>query len=179
MNFSDLWAKITRGKRADEGVMPFSVVLLLRQPPLFTKANLEAAGERAWHRPFSNTADSMYCVVEATPLTFLIKSGAYLFSLLQEESLYLGPMEDIAPLLPREEQRIAWRQHTVWTAIDLMNQDVPKNEAYAALANWALALADSNCCGIYLPREQVMMPNDGPAEEGLRKLKKKGSSERL
>jgi hypothetical protein len=38
------------------------------------------------------------------------------------------------------------------------------------LARFALQLGDANCCAIYFPEEGWMMPDDGNAEEALRRL---------
>ena len=43
-------------------------------------------------------------------------------------------------------------------------------EAYASLAKLALQLGDPNCTAIFVPVKNIMMPNDGTAEEGLRLL---------
>ena len=47
---------------------------------------------------------------------------------------------------------------------------VPDAEAYASLAKLALQLGDPNCTAIFVPVKNIMMPNDGTAEEGLRLL---------
>ena len=47
---------------------------------------------------------------------------------------------------------------------------MPDADAYASLAKLALQLGDPNCTAIYLPTKNVMMPNDGAAEQGLRLL---------
>ena len=47
---------------------------------------------------------------------------------------------------------------------------VPDAEAYASLAKLALRLGDPNCTAIFVPVKNIMMPNDGTAEEGLRLL---------
>jgi len=154
--------------------MPFSIVMLLRTPQPFSEEDLNAAGERAWDMPFSGESSSTYCVVPATAQITLIKAGKYLFNLLQEGSFYIGPVEETASKLSKPEQQQAWRQHTAWAAFDLMNNDVPKNEAYAALARWIVQLADQNCSGIYLPKASIFFPNNGVAEEGLRQLIRKG-----
>jgi hypothetical protein len=156
--------------------MPFSIVLLLRKSLPFTEERLNAAGELAWNHPFNQNDGSMYCALEATPAITLIKSGKYLFHLMQEGGFYLGPVEEIASQLPRPEQEQAWLQHTAWAALDLMNHDISRKEAYSALARWAVQLADSNCCGIYLPQESQLWPNDGTAAQGLQILIKKGPS---
>ena len=174
VNLSDLWARLRRPSPSDEDEMPFSMVLLLRRSSLFTEDELNAAGQRAWNVPFSHADKSMYCVMPATPNITLIKSGNYLFNLIQEDSFYLGPIEEIAPQLPRPEQQLAWRQHTSWAAWDLMNKDVTKKEAYAVIARWVIELVHGNCVGVYLPKESLFFPNNGPAEDKLRKYIKKG-----
>jgi len=47
---------------------------------------------------------------------------------------------------------------------------MPDAEAYAALATLALQLGDPNCAAIFVPIKNIMMPNDGTAERGLRML---------
>ena len=172
MNLSGLWNKLTRRKQ--HNTMPFSIVLLLRESLPFDEAHLNAAGELAWNHPFNKNDGSMHCAIQATPAITLIKSDKYLFNLMQENTFYLGPVEEVAAQLPRPEQQQAWREHTAWAAFDLMNDDISKNEAYAALARWAAQLADSNCSGIYLPRENQFLPNDGTAKQGLQILIKRG-----
>jgi hypothetical protein len=75
--------------------------------------------------------------------------------------------------LPQPEQKAAWKQHKAWAAFNLLNEDVPKGDAYATLAQFVLQLGDANCCGVYFPAENIMMPNDGTAEQGLRILIRK------
>jgi hypothetical protein len=176
VNLTKLLTRLLRRPQADEPEPPFSIVLLLRQSLLFTEDQLNAAGQRAWNVPFSDADGSMYCVVQATPTVTLIKSGKYLFNLIQEDSFYLGPVEEIAMHMPRLEQKEAWRQHKAWAALDLMNEDVPKKEAYASLARWGVELETQNCAGIYLPKASIFFPNDGTAKEGLERLIKKGPS---
>jgi hypothetical protein len=78
--------------------------------------------------------------------------------------------------LPREEQKKAWFEHRAWSSLDLWNsakssrRDLPKKEAYAVLARFALQLGDTNCTAIYFPKEGWMLPNNGEAENELRRL---------
>jgi hypothetical protein len=61
-------------------------------------------------------------------------------------------------------------------ALDLFNDfssrsaRIPDQEAYASLAKLALQLGDPNCTAIFLPTKNIMKPNDGTAEQGLRLL---------
>jgi hypothetical protein len=62
------------------------------------------------------------------------------------------------------------------TLLDLFNdlsrseRRIPDSEAYASLAKLALQLGDPNCIAIFVPDKNIMMPNDGTAEQGLRLL---------
>jgi hypothetical protein len=171
-----LWPRFFKRSQSTEPEPPFSVVLLLRKPLTFAEDGLNAAGQRAWKVPFNRADGSTHCVVQATPNVTLIKSGKYLFNLIHEDTFYLGPIEEIAAHLPRREQKESWRQHAAWAALDLMNDDVPKNEAYAALARWGIELITDNCVGVYLPKASMLFPNDGTAREALARLIKKGPS---
>ena len=76
--------------------------------------------------------------------------------------------------LPQPEQKRAWSEHHAHTLLDLFNdlshaeKRIP--DADASLAKLALQLGDPNCVAIYVPDKNIMMPNDGTAEEGLRLL---------
>jgi hypothetical protein len=50
------------------------------------------------------------------------------------------------------------------------SRSIPDAEAYASLAKLALQLGDPNCTAIFLPVKNIMMPNNGTAEHGLRLL---------
>jgi len=163
---SNLW------RRQEEDDMPCSIVLLLREPHFFSKKELEAAGERGWGKPFNGEADPMYFVVQSGAVT-MVKAGSSLVHVLHAKQPYLDHIESVARQLPQEEQKRAWREHRAWAALDLMNKDQPKSEAYSILARFALQLGDSNCAAVYLPKDSVLMPNDGAAEEGLRLLLRK------
>jgi hypothetical protein len=149
--------------------MPYSAVLLLRQPHFFTKIELQAAGQRAWGRRFDGEADPMYFVVQEETVT-MMKAGTHVVQLVHAEQPYLGDVEKASRGLPRKEQREAWMAHRAWAALDLWDQKPTKAEAYAVLARLALQLADENCSAVYLPKDNILMPNDGAAAEGLRIL---------
>jgi len=177
MNFQQLLVRLKFWNRGEAGSkdMPDSIVLLMRESHKFTKAELQSAGERGWGRKFDGLEDPMWFVFLSDVLTTL-KAGKYLVQLVQFETTYSADLEFGAKNLPREEQRRAWFEHRAWVALDLWNgnesdgKKLSKKEAYAVLARFALQLGDANCSAIYFPKEGWMMPNNGTAEEGLRRL---------
>jgi hypothetical protein len=146
-----------------------SLVILQRVPHFFTSAELEQAGERGFGKSFDGKQNPMYFVVQESFVTF-IKAGAHVINMMSAKQPYLDKPEEVARQLPRVEQKRAWLAHTAWTAFDSHNDKLPPSEAYTALARLVLHLGDANCTGVYIPGEGVFLPNDGTAEEGLRKM---------
>ncbi|HEV2133040.1 MAG TPA: hypothetical protein VGR47_02135 [Terracidiphilus sp.] len=171
-----LWITLRRlwSKRKARRGGPHSIVLLLRKYHFFSSSEIEAAGKAGWGVTFDGVEDPMYFVVQSGGIT-LLKAGKHAVNVLQADSTYLGNSSDIVSRLPHEGQQIAWKAHTAWASVDIIDphSEIKKVDVYATLARLALFLGDENCCGIYLPAEGIMMPNDGTAEEGLRSLIRK------
>jgi hypothetical protein len=169
-----LWKKLKRLfiKPEKSEAMPYSLVLLQRRPHRFSQVDVQAAAERGWGRSFDGQADPMYFVGQKGAVT-MVKAGRYLLNILHASETYFGDPQGIAKQLPQEEQKKAWLEHHAWVALDFWNLDLPRAEAYENLARLAIQLADSNCSGVFLPRDEVLMPNDGTAEEGLHLLMKR------
>jgi hypothetical protein len=148
---------------------PYSIVLLQRERHFFTSVEIEAAGERGWGKSFDGKADPMYFVVQKGSFT-MIKAGTQVVNVLHAKGPYLGDRQEIADQLSNVEQKDAWLAHNAWLSLDLLLSKLKKAEAYATLARFALQLGDANCTAVYLPKENVLMPNDGTAEEGLRRM---------
>jgi hypothetical protein len=162
--------EIIGSKKRDKD--PYSIVMLLRKPHFFSETELEQAGERGWGKRFDGKEDPMYFVSQTGTITFL-KAGKYAVHLIHASRPYLDSTPEVMKQLPQPEQRQAWQEHTAWAAFNLLNDDVPKGDAYATLAQFVLQLGDANCSGIHFPEENIMMPNDGTAEQGLRMLIRK------
>jgi hypothetical protein len=168
-----IWRLLRRGqerigKRDDE---IRSIVLLQRSGRFLSEEEIKFASEKGWSRSFEGKEDPMSFVVQNGPVT-IIKAGGLVVNALQARVPYLGDPDQIAAQLPREEQQVAWRQHHAWISFDLVNkEDVSRQEAFSALAKFAVGLGDENCTGIYLPSERIFAPNSGgEAEEVLRLL---------
>lgn len=161
------WRGIWKKDGGEE--MPYSLVLLLRSPHVFSVEELEAAGEKGWGKAFGTDAEPMYYAVKFGEGAML-KAGGFLVSLQQVDAPYFEDEEAAVKGLPKREQKAAWREHRAWVALDFLNKEPVRGEAYAVLARFALGLGDGNCSGIYAPRDQWMFPNDGTAEEALRRM---------
>src|ERR1017187_6222773 len=93
MKFRQLLAWLKFWRRGEVGAkeMPYSIVLLTRQPHAFTKEELEAAGERGWKRKFDGKEDPMW-VVTLSDVLSVLKAGKYLAELVQVEHVWRGDM---------------------------------------------------------------------------------------
>jgi hypothetical protein len=123
--------------------MPYSIVLLLREPHFFIKAELVAAGESGWGKRFDGNADPMYFVVQKETVTML-KARAHVVQLLHADQPYLGDIRKASDRLPRREQKQAWMAHTAWAALDLWDRKPSRETAHAILARFAVPLAGGN-----------------------------------
>lgn len=156
-----------------------SIVLMLRREHRPTVEELRAAGERGWGRRFNgdeDLLDMLYFVFSDHPAQAVVKAGPHVIRVTSVPARYIRDDRFSLSRLPQPEQRKAWTEHHACILLELYNdrasrpQNIPDEEAYAALARLALQLGDPNCCAVLLPIRKIMMPNDGAAEQGLRML---------
>lgn len=156
-------------KKQDEDDMPYSIVMLLRSPFAMSKEVLEVAASKAYGFPYDGSHE-MYFVVQNPRLTF-VKAGSLLISVLEITEPYLDDPDEVAQGFKDKRLGAAWTEHRNWAAFDLRNREVPKKQAYRALAAIVAELINARCTGIYLPREnRFTMQSDGSAAEHLRRL---------
>ena len=127
------------------------------------------AGRLGFGKSFDGVEDPMYFVVQQSFVT-MIKAETHMMHVLHQRRPYLNDKETVAKSLFLREQREAWMAHTAWASIDMLSTEVPNSEAYVTLAQFILQLADQNCSAILLPKHNVLLTNDGEAEEWLRDL---------
>ena len=139
--------------RQSQEEMPYSVVLLLRDPTSLSESTLQIAAERGWQRSFDGNDDPMFFVSVAGEHAF-VKAGQNIIKVLAINQPYFGDPKGIAIQLPREEQKTAWQSHRAWMALDFWNLEKPKSDAYEMLARLALPLLDLNCCGCFSRRKK-------------------------
>jgi len=156
---------------------PRSIVILQRKVHRFSEEELRAAGERGWGRKFDGKEDPMYFVSADLPAVTVVKAGPHIIRVTIFPCRYAEDDEYALSQLPQPEQRKAWIEHQAYALLDLFNdlsansgKKIRDTEAYASLARLTLQLGDENCAAIFLPDKNLMMPNDGSAEQGLRLL---------
>jgi hypothetical protein len=155
---------------------PRSIVILQRKRYRFSGQELQAAGERGWGKRFDGKEDPMYFVSANGPVLTVVKVGPHAIRVTSFPGRYVDDEEYALSQFPQPEQKKAWIEHHAWILLEFFNDHsskskrIPDAEAYSSLAKLALQLGDPNCSAIFIPIQNVMMPNDGTAEEGLRLL---------
>jgi len=140
----------------------------------FTEEELQVAGARGWRKKFDGKEDPMFFVSADNAALTAVKAGPHVMRLTTLPCRYTDDDGYALSQLPQPEQKRAWSEHHAHTLLDLFNdlshaeKRIP--DADASLAKLALQLGDPNCVAIYVPDKNIMMPNDGTAEEGLRLL---------
>jgi hypothetical protein len=153
-----------------------SIVIMQRTAHRFTEEELQIAGARGWGKKFDGNEDPMFFVsADAAALT-VVKAGPHVIRLTTLPCRYSDDDEYALSQLPQPDQKKAWGEHHAHTLLDLFNdlshaeKRIPDADAYASLAKLALQLGDPNCVAIFVPDKNILMANDGTAEEGLRLL---------
>lgn len=153
-----------------------SIVIMQRKAHRFSEEELTAAGERGWGKKFDGKEDPMYFVSAGHPALTVVKAGPHIVRVTSFPTRYTDDDEYALSQLPQPEQKKAWSDHHAYALLDLFNDRssksrvIPDADAYASLAKLALQLGDPNCTAIFVPIKNIMMPNDGTAEQGLRLL---------
>jgi len=153
-----------------------SIVIMQRKAYRFSEEELQAAGERGWGKKFDGKEDPMYFVSASHAILTVVKAGPHIIRVTSVPNRYAGDDKYALSQLPRPEQKKAWTEHHACTFLDFFNDFSSEStiildaDAYASLAKLALQLGDPNCTAIFVPIKNIMMPNDGTAEEGLRLL---------
>jgi hypothetical protein len=118
----------------------------------------------------------MYFVSADQAALTVVKAGPHVMRVTSFPCRYSDDDEYALSQLSQPEQKKAWNEHQAHTLLDLFNdlsraeKRIPDADAYASLAKLALHLGDPNCTAVFVPDKNIMMPNDGTAEEGLRLL---------
>jgi hypothetical protein len=153
-----------------------AIVIMQRKAHRFTEEELQAAGERGWERKFDGKEDPMYFVSADQAALTVVKAGPHVMRVTSLPCRYVEDDEYALSQLPQPEQKRAWNEHHAHALLELFNdlsraeKRITDADADASLAKLALHLGDPNCTAIFVPDKNIMMPNDGTAEEGLRLL---------
>jgi len=160
-----------------------AIIIMQRKAHRFSEEELQTAGERGWGKKFDGKEDPMYFVSADRSLLTVVKAGPHVIRVTSVSSRYVDDDEYALSQLPQPEQKKAWTEHHACAFLEFFNDlsnepKIPDAEAYASLAKLAIQLGDPNCAAVFVPTKNIMMPNDGTAEEGLRLLVDKKLPER-
>jgi hypothetical protein len=158
----------SRRKAADPDER-FSMVLLLRKPHFFHDNELRSAAEKAWGISFSGGKGSMHCVIQSGTVT-LMKAGPHLLNFFHHSKPYVDNSKTNVDWLPQASQRQAWAEHTACVGVDYMNRNTDVELSYCVLAKLVAEMLDENCAGIYVPRENSLIPHDKSLYGELQKI---------
>ncbi len=179
MNVMNLLKRFV-GSLAHSGAKePRCIVIMQRKAHRFSEDELRTAGERGWHKTFDGKADPMYFVSADSPALTVVKAGPHIIRVTSVPAKYSEDDEYALSQLLQPEQKKAWTEHHACAYLDLFNdfskesKRISDAEAYASLAKLALQLGDANCAAVFVPVKNIMMANDGTAEQGLRMLTNK------
>jgi len=174
-----LFKRLVGGRAASDSADVRSIVLMQRRAYRFSEDELRMASERGWGKAFDGKEDPMYFVSANDPLR-VVKAGRHIIHVSSNPSRYSDDDAYALSQLPRKEQKRAWIEHNACTFLEFFNDYSSSSDrvsdagAYASLATLAVQLGDPNCVAIFIPNKNIMMPNDGTAEEGLRRFIRKG-----
>ena len=170
MVFIDALRGLFNKKQADDDMF-YSIVMLLSSPYTMSKEVLASAAAKAYGVPYDGSHE-MYFVVSKPALT-VVKAGGSVIKVVEAAEPYLGEPAEVALGFNDKRLANAWIEHRTWAAFDLMNRDIPKEQAYRVLAALVAELMDVRCAGIYLPKEnRFTVHNDGSAATHLNSLRK-------
>jgi hypothetical protein len=174
MSLADKLKNLLGMQSKQEDTEPRSLVIMQKTAHEFTEQELRAAAESGWGKKFDGNEDPMYFVVADHTLMTIVKAGRYIIRVMFIPKRYIDDDEHALSQLPQPEQKKAWNEHHACTFLEFFNDfsskepRIPDADAYASLAILALQLGDPNCAAIFVPIRNMMFPNDGTAEEGLR-----------
>jgi hypothetical protein len=151
---------------------PIAMVLLLQMPHFFRAEELQHAAEKAWGTSFAGGKGSTHFVVQSGEVTFM-KAGPHLLTFFTYPQPYIENPKENIEWLRQASQRQAWVEHAACVGVDYMNKDVDVELAYCVLSKLVAEMADENCTGVYIPRENILIPN---GESFYRELQKMASS---
>ena len=176
MKLVEMFRSFVGKARHSETTEMRSIVIMQRQQHQFTEEELQAAGERGWGRKFDGKDDPMYFISANHAALTVVKAGPHIIRVTSIPTRYADDDEYALSQLPQPEQKKAWTEHRACALLDLFNdlssreKRIPDSEAFASLAKLALQLGDPNCTAVFVPIINIMLPNDGGAEKGLRML---------
>jgi hypothetical protein len=149
------------------------MILLLRNPHVFTAEEIRSAAERSWAISFSPIEGSTRQIIETDDAIFL-EAGSHRLSFVNYPKPYEEKPQENLSWLPKVSQQRAWAEHTACCWVNYMTAGTDLELAHCVLAKVVAELLDDNCTGVYIPSEWSLIP----AESASLDLRNMGSSRR-
>jgi hypothetical protein len=99
-----------------------------------------------------------------------MKAGPHLLNFFHYPEPYIENHKENIGWLPQQSQRQAWIDHSACVGVDYLNNDVSVELGYCVLSKLVAEMLDGNCSGVYVPRQQSLIPNDKSLYVELYKL---------
>jgi len=152
------------------------VILLLKQPHLFSEAEIRSAAERAWGIAFRNTSGSTRRVIVCDDKRVFLQAGPHELSICSQPWAYVENPETDVDWLPSLNQQRAWGDHKACCLIYYLTETADVELAHCVIAKFAAELVDQNCIGAYMRDQFALIPAESLLEE-LRSMGAYHSSE--
>jgi hypothetical protein len=157
------------GSSPEEDSYP-SVVLLLLSPQALGKEDALRIASQAW-----DESEQGISIAEGTSRgSWIIQASDLLFGLRSGRSRWPEPVQE-----RNAARRRAWEQHRAWLSVDYVEgSHTPPSEwpsCYKLLFLVVHQLWDENCCGFYLPAQEVTVPNVGDLISSIRWAARNGT----
>ena len=134
-----------------------SMILLLRNPHVFSDEDIQRAAERAWAVSFSAVEGSTRRVVETKDAIFL-QAELHRFSFVNCPRPYEDSPQKDLDWPPQLSQQRAWAAHTACCWVYYMTKETDLELAHCLLARVVAQLVDENCTGVFIPSEKSLIP---------------------
>ena len=160
---------VVSGSSPEEDSYP-SVVLLLVSPRAISEEDALRCASQAW----AENESGVSITAGASRGSWIIQVSDVLFGLRSGHSTWREPVSE-----RNAARRRAWEQHRAWLAVNYEEgAHTPASEwpsCYKLLFLMVHQLWDENCCGFYLPAQNVTVPNVGDLISSIRWAARNGT----
>ncbi len=159
----------TRASQEDSEPL-VSIVLLLREQRDLPEDVLRQAAARAWGPEFSGEESGNFVV--GGPFFNMVKIRGLMLQVLVAARPYVDDPERAAKSIAELRCRKVMAEHTAWISVDCNSGSAPPSvtmqEKFSLIGGLAAELLNSNCTGLYVPWNNMLIPNEESLPDRLR-----------